>query len=257
MAEVITFHYQKGNSHLHSVDTRLKLLLLIVYSASMFKLETTAIVILSPVIILTFIYAVTSPWKILKEMRGIYFLLILIFTGTIFSTPGNPLIKSIPTITKEGLFKAILTSWKFLTLIIMGMIFSATTLPEKIHIAVYKILKPIPFINASSVASKVSLTMMFIPLLMDMLGEVIEARKSRYVEGSKNPVKNIISLVVPVTSGVIYRAEETALALESRLYDGESTGEQQRFKKNDYKVLLIGITPIVIALFFQIININI
>ncbi len=136
---------------------------------------------------------------------------------------------------------------------LIGLLFSATTLPEHLHTAVYQILKPIPLVNESSIASKLSLTIMFIPILMDMMNEVVEARRSRYIEGSKNPVRNIMSLIIPIISGIILKADETTLALETRLFTGEINTEKSILTKNDFLTLLLGTIPFFIALLIQIV----
>ena len=157
----------------------------------------------------------------------------------------------------HSLIEGTLAGWRFLMVVFIGLIFSSTTLPEQIHIAIYQLLKPLPFIDAASIASKVSLTIMFIPVLMDMLNEIREARKARYIEGSRNPIRNIISMIVPLTAGVINRAEETAMALEARLYNGEVETGKTLFVQKDYMLLLGGILPVILAMVLQIIDKNI
>ncbi len=257
MAEVNLFHFQKGSTILHKMDTRFKLILLILYSTLIFRAEPIGIIILSSIIVIFFLHTLPAPASLIREMKGVFFIIILIFAGNLLTTHGEIIIDSIPFITKEGLIKGLSESWKFLMVVFIGLIFSATTMPEQIHSAVYIILKPIPLINEVSVASKLSLTIMFIPILMDMLNEVIEARKARFIEGSKNPVRNIISLAVPITAGVINRADESSMALESRLYGGDTGIENTTLSYKDYLLFFYGIIPILAIIIFQLIGIYI
>ncbi len=257
MAEVNLFHFQKGSTILHKMDTRFKLILLILYSTLIFRTGSIGIIVLSSIIVIFFLHTLQVPAGLIREMKGVFFIIALIFAGTLFTTHGEIIIDSIPFITKEGFIKGFSESWKFLMVVFIGLIFSATTMPEQIHSAVYIILKPIPFINEVSVASKLSLTIMFIPILMDMLNEVLEARKTRFIEGSRNPVRNIISLAVPITAGVINRADESSMALESRLYSGETGIEKNTLSCKDYLFLFYGIIPILAIIIFQIIGIYI
>ena len=257
MAEVNLFHFQKGSTVLHKLDTRFKLILLLLYSALIYRVEPIALVILSFIILLFFFHTLPAPGGLIREMKGVFFIIFLIFVGALFSTPGELMNEFIPVITKEGLIQGFIGSWKFLMVIFIGLIFSTTTLPEEIHTAVYLILKPLPFINGASIASKLSLTFMFIPVLMDMLNEVLEARKARYIEGSRNPIRNIVSLALPITAGVINLAEESAMALESRLYSEEIVNKKNTLTQKDFLLLFYGIIPILVSTIFQIININI
>ena len=257
MAEINLFHYQKGNTALHKLDTRFKLILLLLYSALIFRFEPSGMIILSLIIIIVFFRTLPAPAALFREMRGVFFILVLIFTGTLMSTPGTAVYQSIPALTYNGLIEGTLAGWRFLMVVFIGLIFSSTTLPEQIHISIYQILKPLPFIDAASIASKVSLTIMFIPVLMDMLNEILEARKTRYIEGSRNPVRNIISMAVPLMAGVVNRAEETAMALEARLYNGEAETGKTLFVQKDFMLLLGGILPVILALTLQIIDKNI
>ena len=257
MAELNLFHFQKGNSALHKLDTRLKLILLILYSASIYRFNFNAVIIISFTIIIYFFKTIRAKNYFLKEMKWVTILLLFIFIGSLVSTEGEIIYQSIPFITETGIISGIISAWKFLMVVLIGLLFSYTTLPEKLHTAVYQIFKPMPLVNESSIASKLSLTIMFIPILMDMMNEIIEARRSRYIEGSRNPVRNIMSLIIPIISGVIIKADETTLALEARLFTGEITSEKKRLSNNDFLTLSLGIIPVCIAMAFQIVYKNV
>ncbi len=257
MAELNLFHFQKGDSALHKLDTRLKLILLILYSASIYRFNLYAVSSISFIIIIYFFKTIRAKKYFLKEMKWVTFLIIFIFIGTLLSTEGEIIYQSIPFITKTGIISGIISAWKFLMVVLIGLLFSYTTLPENLHTAVYQIFKPIPMVNESSIASKLSLTIMFIPILMDMMNEIIEARRSRYIEGSRNPVRNIMSLMIPIISGVIIKADETTLALEARLFTGEITTGKKNLNKNDFLTIVLGIIPVCIALTLQIIYKNV
>jgi len=257
MAELNLFHFQKGNSALHKLDTRLKLILLIIYSASILKFETIELGVISFMLIIYFFRIIKSPKFYLKEMKWVAFLIIFIFIGKLLSTRGEIIYQSMPFITKTGIISGIISAWKFLIIVLIGLLFSYTTLPENIHTAVYQIFKPIPLVNETSIASKLSLTIMFIPILMDMMNEISEARQSRYIEGSRNPVRNIMSLIIPIISGIIIKADETTLALEARLFTGEIRTGKKNLNKNDFLTIFLGIIPVCIALVLQIVYKNV
>ncbi len=247
MAEIRAFHFQSGNTLIHKLDTRLKLILLLVYSFSAYQITLPGIFFLSVFIFFIIPGTLTDPAGLIKEMKGFLFILILIVAGSLISVPGDPVFKYIPYPSREGLIEAALAGWRFVVIIVLGLIFTATTRPEQIHTAVAGILKPVPFVNGSAVAARMSLTIMFIPILMDMLNEIREARKARYVEGSRNPVKNITTITVPLIAGVISRAGETAMAMESRLYSGEKPYLKRIIPVREYLLLISCLVPVVPA----------
>jgi energy-coupling factor transporter transmembrane protein EcfT len=99
------------------------------------------------------------------------------------------------------------------------MILSATTDPADIHGAVYWYLKPLPFIKAGDIGTRVSLAITLIPLILDQTREVTEAQKSRFIEGRRNLVFRILAQTLPLLVSTLYRSRENTFALESRCYD--------------------------------------
>ena len=89
MAEIVLFHYQKGTTLLHRADTRFKLLLLLIYSGLLFRLDTVGVIIISAVIITLFLKILPGPVSLIRQMRGVLFLLVLIFTSSLLSTKGR------------------------------------------------------------------------------------------------------------------------------------------------------------------------
>ncbi len=247
MAEITVFHFQAGNTLIYRLNTKLKLLLLLIYSFSIYQLSLKGVLFLSAFIFIAVSGTLTKPAGLIRQMKGFIFILILIVAASMTSVTGDPLFTGLPFPTREGLLSGMLAGWRFVMIIILGLIFTTTTRPNQIHAAVGEILKPFPLVNESAIAARMSLTIMFIPILMDMLNEIREARKARYIEGSRNPVKNISTITVPLISGVILRAGETSMAMESRLYSGALPGTKQAVQRKEYLLFAACLVPVVPA----------
>lgn len=155
-----------------------------------------------------------------------YFMLLLFFIvlarsitleGDIFFSIYNL------SITKQGLTDGLLVALKFFLVMLTGVIFSATTKPSCVKNAVQWGLRPIPFIPEKRVAIMISLSLSFMPVILNHGREISEAHKARCGDCEKNPVKKIIRLVLPLLKKIFLSADHLVLAMESRCYSDDRT----------------------------------
>ncbi len=252
MAEIELFHYRKGNGYLHFMDTRIKLLIILLLSISTFNSGTTALLTHTTLTTAIFVVefkqtGILSPFKFIKNVKFFLIFLILIILIRGFTTEGTQ-IPFISFISIEGLQLGALYSWKLFIILIISQLLTSTTDPSNIQGAIHTILKPIPFIRAGQIATMISLTITFIPLLFDQFLEVRNASYSRLGNRSGNPVKKISSMVLPLLQTTIFRADEIAQAMESRCYTENPTPPEMRIKKSDI-ISLIFIFLLITTLF--------
>ncbi len=219
MAEIVFFHYSPGDSYLKTRDARIKFPLLLLYTIILHYVSTRGLLFISAIAIFLFISEKPSYRRLLPELKGVFFLGILIFTAT-FSVNKN-------------IVSASFTVLRFIITVLFGICLIQTTLPEEIEKAVYWFLKPFPFIHASLVATRIRLTIMFIPDLIDTTQKIKEARLARCIQRERNPVKKIKSLIIPLLTMIIDQAEQTAYAMEARCYTDEKRYTLQPLEKKD------------------------
>jgi energy-coupling factor transporter transmembrane protein EcfT len=227
MAEIDLFHYRKGSGFLHSIDPRIKLLIFFLLTLITFQSNNVSLIIISFTVILLFLLeyrqsGILSPLRFLKTISFFLLFLLFITLGKWFAIGGI-----------EGLLSGVVYSWKLLIILVNGQLLISTTDPSGIHNAVYKTLKPVPLVPAGQIATMVSLTITFIPLLFDQYLECRDANNSRLGNTARNPLKKIFSIVYPLLLNTIFRADEIAMAMESRCYNENPTMPDMEIKRQD------------------------
>ena len=101
---------------------------------------------------------------------------------------------------------------------------------------------------AARLATLVSLTIQSIPLLLDALQEVDEARKSRCIQGNKNPLFHITSFALPLLVHIIEQTDAIADAMSARCYSEDRRPEPIPLKMKDRIVLFFSLSTVVLAL---------
>lgn len=253
MAEIELFHYRKAEGTLHRYNGGLKLLSMVILTISIFNGNPPGLLILSLFISFIFLLdffqnGILSPLRLIKNIRNFLLFLIIIIIIQSFSIEGKPLL-GISHISQEGILFGLIYSWKLFLLIVLGQIITSTTDPNDIHNAVYRLLRPIPFINAENTATMISLTITFIPLIFDQYIEVKNSVDSRLGNRDRNPIRMIISLSLPLIQTTLLRAEEVTLAMESRCYNDSPTMAEFSLRKADILVFFSSILlPVIILL---------
>lgn len=245
MAEIDLFHYRKADGTLHRYNGGLKLLSLVILTMSIFNSDPMGLMILSILICSLFLLdyfqtGILSPLTLIKNIRGFLLFLILIIIINGFTLEGTPL-WGVIKISREGTIAGLIYSWKLLILIVLGQMITSTTDPVDIYSALYRLLRPLPFINAGNTATMISLTITFIPLIFDQYIEVKNAVDSRLGSLNRNPMRKILSLSLPLLQTTLLRAEEVTLAMESRCYNDSPTMAENVLKKTDIGLFLASI----------------
>ena len=227
MAEIDIFHYRKGTSVFHLLDPGLKLLYFFIISVLTFRSSAVSLslIFLSALLIFILESVQSKTLSLLQFFKKISFF--LLFLSIIV------LLRWISEGGREGLYSGLLYSWKLLTLLILSNNLISSTDTVAVYGAVYRLLKPLPFISAGHAAVMVSLTISFIPLIFDQYLECRDAYNSRLGSRGRNPLRKIFSAAFPLVQNTIFRADELALAMESRCYSENPTLPEMKIKKAD------------------------
>src|SRR5699024_3602313 len=135
-----------------------------------------------------------------------------------------------------------------------------TTTPIEITDAVEDMLHPLKRFKfpVHELALMMSISLRFIPTLMQETDKISKAQASRGVDfrtGSvKERVKAIVPLLVPLFVSAFKRAEELAMAMEARGYqggEGRSKLRELQYKLKDIFVFLFFISVIVVLFFVR------
>ena len=212
------FIYHNGNSHFHRLDPRFKLVMLALVSISLLQAGPVSLLALSLVIATVMTRVGIHIPRAVKHLQYFFFLLFLIFLARAVSEKSGDILfqmYNVP-ITTHGIRLGILTAWRFLLIMLAGMIFSRSTRPSQVKTAAQWFLKPIPFVPEKRAAVMIGLSIRFLPLILQQAEELSLARKARGGDLRKNPVKRIAELAVGLMKKSFRTADQTALAMAAR-----------------------------------------
>jgi energy-coupling factor transporter transmembrane protein EcfT len=240
MAELTSFSYQAGDSILHHIDVRFKILFVILISLICLKLHFPGLAILTSLLLGLILHARLSLISGLKELRYFLILLFFIFVARVLSTDGPPAIElRFISVSIQGLHSGILVCWRLAIIVILGFAFISTTRSSAIKAAVQWFLKPVPFIPEKKVALMMGLILRFVPLIFHQAGEIAEAQKARGVENRKNPVYRLTKLAFPILRRTFERADNLVAAMEARAFTENRTDPELNLHKRDWICLIV------------------
>lgn len=237
----VTFgQYYIADSFLHKMDARIKLLLCLIFMVGIFFITSFVEFAFITVFLMFAIGFSRVPLKsILKSIKGIIFLLALTAMLNVFFTKTGKLLCSwwIFEIYDGGLYFAAKMLLRLTYLVIGSSLLTLTTTPVDLTHAIESLLKPLKVIKfpVHELALIMSLTLSFIPSLMEETDRIIRAQKARGADfdtgGLIKRAKAFIPILIPLLVGGFRRAEELANAMNSRCYEGSTKRTQMRVMK--------------------------
>lgn len=229
MEKMIFGRYIPGDSMLHRMDPRSKLLfvfgfILIVFLAN--NVVTYGLLV-SFVLMLILISKMNIRFLV-NGLKPVMILIVFTFFLQLFFNKEGPVIFSIGKvhIYEEGLRMAIFISTRFFLLVFVTTLMTLTTTPITLTDGLESLMKPLNRVNfpVHELALMMSISLRFIPTLMDETDKIMKAQMARGVEFSSGPIKDrikaIVPLLIPLFVSSFKRAEELATAMEARGYRG-------------------------------------
>lgn len=261
MDKLILGRYIPGNSLIHRLDPRSKLIAMILYIIIVFWANN----FITNLIMLTFTLVVIflSQVKLNFFFNGIKPMVGIILFTTIFQmlfTQGGEVFLSlwIIKITSYGLSQAALIFTRFLLIILFSTLLTLTTTPLSLADAVESLLKPLERLKvpAHEIGLMLSLSLRFVPTLMDDTTRIMNAQRARGVDFEEGnliqKVKSIIPILIPLFASSFKRADALAIAMEARGYQGGDGRTKYRLLKWTTKdsLTILVIISLGIFLFF-------
>ena len=258
LKDITLGQYFPGNSPIHRLDPRTKLIALIVYIVVLFSAGNWGTYAIAFIFLAGCIIISKIPLKaLIRGMKPLVF--ILIFTGilNLFFTSGERVLFSWwrITVTLEGVTRAIFMMVRILMLISSTFLLTYTTSPISLTDGLESLLNPLKLIRlpVHELAMMMCIALRFIPTLIEETDKIISAQKARGADFETGRlmerVKALVPILVPLFISAFRRADELATAMECRCYhggDGRTKMKLLRFKRVDYSafallVVLIGV----------------
>lgn len=250
MKDIVLGQYINGDSILHRLDPRLKIMLTLVYIVLLFCLDTLPAICLLLTLVLVLYKLVKIPYKmLLRSLKTIALVVLLTAFLNMFFVAGDPVISFWKiTITKQGIYYGVMLSMRVISLLAGTSLLTYTTTPMQLTSGLEKLLSPFAKIGlpVHELAMMMSIALRFIPTLLEETEKIMSAQKSRGADidtGSfVERIKALTPILVPLFVSAFRRADELALAMECRCYTGSGDRtrlHELRYTKKDLNALIV------------------
>lgn len=229
ISDITLGQFFPGNSILHKLDPRTKILLSTVFIVAVF-VASTPLAFLLVTLLTAFLMAVSGirASVIFKGIKPILFILFFTTLINILVTrgEGDPLLSFwIVTIYKEGLIRAFFMTLRVILLIIgTSLLLTYTTSPISLTDGLESLLSPLEKVHipVHIFSMMMTIALRFIPTLVEETEKIMNAQKSRGADFTSGNLirraKSLIPLLIPLFASAFKRAEELAVAMECRCY---------------------------------------
>ena len=253
LKDITLGQYFPGNSIIHRLDPRTKLIMLVVYIVALFMATSWLSYGLMLGFLLFVIKVSTIPPKsIIKGMKPL--VMILVFTGILnlfFTQEGELLVDFwIFKVYSGGLSRAVMMVARILMLISCTFLLTYTTSPIALTDGLEALMGPLKKVGVPvhELSMMMCIALRFIPTLIEETDKIMSAQKARgadFETGSLlQRVKALVPILVPLFISAFRRADELATAMECRCYqggEGRTKMKLLRFSYFDFVALGIGV----------------
>ena len=249
LKDITLGQYFPGDTVVHRLDPRTKLLLVIIYIVGLFNSvgwASYAFVIL--VTVLSMAISKIKPRSALKGLKPLVIIIILTAVLNIFYTDGTPIVEGW-IITWEGIERAVMMSLRIILLIVGTFMLTYTTSPIALTDGLEIMMGPLKRIKipVHEMSMMMSMALRFIPTLIEETDKIMSAQKARGADFDSGNLfqraKALLPILVPLFVSAFRRADELAVAMESRCYhggEGRTRMKQLKMQGIDAWALVLG-----------------
>ena len=250
LKDITLGQYFPGDTPVHRLDPRTKLILLVLYIVALFQAKTWGAYLLL-ILVTAVCMAVShiSPKNIFKGLKPMLFVIALTALLNLFYTEGTP-VREGWIITWEGIDRAVKMMLRITLLITGTFLLTYTTSPMALTDGLELLLKPLKKLKVPvhEMTLMMSMALRFIPTLIEETDKIMSAQKARGADFETGNLiqraKALLPIMVPLFVSSFRRADELAVAMESRCYhggEGRTRMTQLKYGKNDYFALFLGL----------------
>lgn len=234
--------YIPNDTFFHRLDPRCKIILLFSFMITIFiQLGIVGYIVLGLVTLVCFILSKIKIITIIKSLKPMWFMVVFIFiVNLLVVKDGTPWRIWEITIYSEAVFSTLRVAYRLILLISTSTIFTATTKPLDITIAIedlFGFLKKV--VNVHILSMVISIALRFIPTILDETYRIMRAQASRGVDFVHGKLKEkavaITSLIIPLFISAFSRSADLADAMEARSYNPYAKRTRYRKLKWHFK----------------------
>lgn len=252
LKDITLGQYFPGDSIIHRLDPRTKLIWVIFYIIALFQATNfLSYALMAAVTVGCVALSHVPPKSMLKGLKPVMIIIVLTAVLNLFYTDGTPLVQIWKlTITYEGIVKAFFMVIRIIMLICGTFLLTYTTAPVALTDGLELLLGPLKKLKVPvhEMSMMMSMALRFIPTLIEETDKIMSAQKARGADFESGNLlqraKALLPILVPLFISAFRRADELAIAMESRCYhggEGRTRMKQLKYAGRDYAALLFGV----------------
>lgn len=253
--------YFPGDSPVHRLDPRTKLILMIAYIVAVFLVKDMWIFLFTGLYVIGVTLLSGVPLSYLaRSLKPLRMILIFMFIINLLVTvTGETLVEWwIIRITTGGVRQAVYITLRLVLLVAGTSLMTFTTTPISLTDGLEQLMMPLSKLGfpAHELAMMMTIALRFIPTLLEEADKITKAQTARGADFESGSIidraKSMVPVLVPLFVSAFRRADELAMAMESRCYHGDEGRTRMtvlKYRRRDIwafmsMVLLIGITVV-------------
>lgn len=256
MREITIGQYIPGNSIVHRLDPRTKIILTLAYMILLFALNNFyGYIFPAAFLILATLLSRIPVRYLVKGLKPLVLIIALTFVLNSFMLKGRVIYELGPLdITYEGLSQGAFMAIRLILLITGTSILTLTTSPIALTDGIERLLSPFRKIGvpAHELAMMMTIALRFIPTLLEETDKIMKAQMARGADFESgnliNRAKNMVPLLVPLFISAFRRADDLAMAMEARCY----RGGENRTRLKELKMTSLDIATYAVFVLFAI-----
>ena len=250
MKNITIGQYIPGESIVHQLDPRTKILATLLFIALLFLVETFTGYALGALMLFVIVLLSRIPVKfVLRGIRPLMFIIVLTLCLHFFMTEGRVILQIwFLKLTYEGLIRGLMMVSRLILLIIGSSLLTLTTSPILLTDGIESLLKPFRAVGvpAHELAMMMTIALRFIPTLVEETEKIMKAQMARGADFESGNIfhraKSLIPILIPLFVSAFRRADELAVAMEARGYrggEGRTRFRVRKFTRRDAAALIL------------------
>ena len=258
--------YYPANSVLHRLDPRVKFVGSLLFIISVFVFNTFPGYGVATIFLVAMIGISKVPVKFMfKGLKAIFIILLITVIFNMILTPGEVLWRlGFLKVTREGLIMAGKMTIRLTYLVIGSSIMTLTTTPNQLTDGLESLMGPLKKIKVPvhEISMMMSIALRFIPILLEETDKIMKAQIARGADFESGNLiqkaKSMVPLLVPLFISAFRRANDLAMAMEARCYNGGEGRTQMKplkYHSRDYIAYLFVFLYLGVSIIFRIVGI--
>lgn len=237
--------YYETDSVLHRMDSRVKILGTILFIISLYIFRNIKGYVVASIFLAIMIRLSRVPFRFMvKGLKSILVLLMVTVVFNLFLTPGREVFRIWKlTVSMEGIVASSYMAVRLIYLMLASSLMMLTTTPNTLTDGLEKLMRPLRVcrVPVHEVAMMMSIALRFIPILLEETDKIMKAQMARCADFESGNLikkaKSLVPLLVPLFVSAFRRANDLAMAMEARCYQGGDNRTKMKpliYKRADY-----------------------